>query len=217
MNNKFFAFFESVWGYIDKGSFFREPFKWLYGVISFLNLLFPLFVIYNVSVSGAFDFMSGGEVVACILVFLLFIFLGIMSFSLWMNRLKKLKFTFDDKNDFIAIPVVSHFIQTVGEWVGFYIGVGGCMASLLFVVFGLGGSFERLFGYGILPIGTGLFMVLIYPVFGYLIVVSGRLLAELYRALASIANNTKSLKSSNSNAEVSECAPIEETQADKEA
>lgn len=141
MNNKFFAFFESVWGYIDKGSFFREPFKWLYGVISFLNLLFPLFVIYNVSVSGAFDFMSGGEVVACILVFLLFIFLGIMSFSLWMNRLKKLKFTFDDKNDFIAIPVVSHFIQTVGEWVGFYIGVGGCIASLLFCCFWIGRFF----------------------------------------------------------------------------
>ena len=160
--------------------------------------------------------MSGGEVIACILVFILFIFLGVMSFSLWMNRQKKLKFAFDDKNDFIAIPVVLHSIQTMGEWGGCYIGVRGCIASLLFVVFGLGDSLERLLGYGILPIGTGLLMVLIYPVLGYLIVVPGRLLAELYRALASIANNTKKLKSFNSNVEDAEYVPTKGAQADKE-
>ena len=63
------------------------------------------------------------------------------------------------------------------------------LLSLFFVVFGLGDSLGQLFG--ILPLGTGLSMVVIYPIVGYLIVVSGRLIAELYRALASIANNTK--------------------------
>lgn len=216
MNDKFFAFLASVWEYIDRGAFFREPFKWLYVTISLLNLLFPPYVIYSVIDSGVFRFMSGGEVIACILVFLLFIFLGIMSFSLWMDRQKKVKYTFDDNNDFVAIPVVSHFIQTLGEWIGFYIGVGGCVASLLFVVFGLGDTFEQLLGNGMLPMGTGLLMVVVYPVLGYLIVVSGRLMAELYRALASIANNTKSMRTLKSDFNSTEKISSEETDTEKE-
>lgn len=189
MDNKLFTFFELVWGYIDRGTFYREPFRWLYGTVSVLNLLFPPYIIYTVTDSGVFEFLSGGDIVACVLVFLLLIFLGIMSFSLWMDRKKKMKDILLDNSDFVAIPMVSHFIQTLGEWLGFYFGVGGCVISLFFVVFGLGDSLGQLFG--ILPLGTGLSMVVIYPIVGYLIVVSGRLIAELYRALASIANNTK--------------------------
>lgn len=72
-------------GYIDRGTFYREPFRWLYGTVSVLNLLFPLYIIYTVIDSGVFEFLSGGDIVACVLVFLLLIFLGIMSFSLWMD------------------------------------------------------------------------------------------------------------------------------------
>ena len=41
-------------------------------------------------------------------------------------------------------------------------------------------------------------------------------MAELYRALASIANNTKKLKSFNSNVEGAEYVPTKGAQADKE-
>lgn len=113
MDNKLFAFLDKVWNYIDNGKFYREPFRWLYAVIAALNLLFPLYVIYMAS--RILKFLSGGEVFACVLIFLLFIFLGIMSAHLWFNRQKKVKEYLQEDNDFVAIPVVSHFIQTLGE------------------------------------------------------------------------------------------------------
>ena len=90
MNNKLFAFFEPVWRFIDNGSFFREPFRWLYVAIAILNLLFPLVAIFGTIGSGVFKYMSGGAIFAAILVFILLIALGIMSFVLWMDRQKKL-------------------------------------------------------------------------------------------------------------------------------
>lgn len=191
MDNKLFAFFDKVWNYIDNGKFYREPFRWLYAVIAALNLLFPLYVIYMATDSRILKFLSEGEVFACVLIFLLFIFLGIMSAHLWFNRQKKVKEYLQEDNDFVAIPVVSHFIQTLGEWLGFYLGVGGCIISLIFVIFGLDSYVGDILGGGFLHIGSGFIMVIIYPIMGFLVVVSGRLLAELYRALASIANNTK--------------------------
>ena len=189
MDNKLFAFFDKVWNYIDNGKFYREPFRWLYAVIAALNLLFPLYVIYMDS--RILKFLSGGEVFACVLIFLLFIFLGIMSAHLWFNRQKKVKEYLQEDNDFVAIPVVSHFIQTLGEWLGFYLGVGGCIISFLFVIFWLYSYVGDILGGGFRHIGSGFIRVIIYPIMGLLVVVSGRLLAELYRALASIANNTK--------------------------
>lgn len=191
MDNKLLAFLDKVWNYIDNGKFYREPFRWLYAVIAALNLLFPIYVIYMAIDSRILKFLSGGEVFACVLIFLLFIFLGIMSAHLWFNRQKKVKEYLQEDNDFVAIPVVSHFIQTLGEWLGFYLGVGGCIISLLFVIFGLDSYVGDILGGGFLHIGSGFIMVIIYPIMGFLVVVSGRLLAELYRALASIANNTK--------------------------
>ena len=81
----------------------------------------------------------------------------------------------------------------MGEWLGFYIGVGGCLISLLFVLFGVNDSLGGMLGNSVLPMGVGFSMVIMYPIMGFLIVVSGRLIAELYRALAAIANNTKRL------------------------
>mgnify|MGYP000339992739 FL=1 len=68
------------------------------------------------------------------------------------------------------------------------------MISLLFVLFGVNDSLGGMLGNSVLPMGVGFSMVIMYPIMGFLIVVSGRLIAELYRALAAIANNTKRLE-----------------------
>ncbi len=211
MNNKLFAFFEPVWRFIDNGSFFREPFRWLYMAIAVLNLLFPLIVIFGAIGSGVFEYMSGGAIFAFVLVFILLIALGIMSFVLWMDRQKKLKVQLREENEFVAIPMVSHFIQTLGEWFGFYIGIFGCLSSLLFMLFGGDEMLNRVIGANLLPWGTGVVMLIIYPIMGFLIVVSARLLAELYRALASIANNTKRISDNVSAAPAP--APAQEPEA----
>lgn len=189
--NKLFAFFDPVWKFIDAGSFFREPFRWLYVVIAILNVLFPFVVIFGAIGSGVFEYLSGGAVFACILVFILMLALGVVSFVLWIDRQKKLKESHSEGNEFIAIPMVSHFIQTLGEWLGIYIGLFGCISSLFFLLFGGGEMMKLLGGGSLLPFGTGVVMVVVYPILGFLIVVSARLVAELYRAMASIANSAK--------------------------
>lgn len=206
MDNKFFAFFEPVWDYIDNGKFYREPFRLLYVIMAVLNALFPLWVIYEAVDSGVFDYISGGAVFAMILAFLVLIFLGAMSFCLWFNRQEKVKNSLHEDHEFVAIPVVSHFIQTLGEWFGFYLGVGGCLISFLFTIFGQNDSLGNL-----IPVGTSVLMIIMYPVTGFLIVVTGRLIAEIYRALASIANNTKKF------AESRQCVDTPEVQADADA
>ncbi len=193
MNKKLFYFFDPVWRYIDNGSFFRKPFCWLYIIIAILNLLFPLGIIFGAIGSGVFNYMQGGAVFAFILIFIFMLALGVMSFVLWIDRQNKLKELLPENNEFVAIPIVSHFIQTLGEWIGFYIGMFGFFVSLLFVIFSGNEMINQVLGFNLLPFGSSIVMLIIYPIIGFLIVVSARLLAELYRALASIANNTKQI------------------------
>lgn len=105
----------------------------------------------------------------------------------------KLKEAIQEENEFIAIPVVSHLTQTMGEWLGLYIGVIGTLCSVVIAIFAAN---EIRY---ILPIPSGMFFLM--PIYGFLIVVFARLLAELYRALAVIANNTRKLTKTEAKAE----------------
>lgn len=95
-------------------------------------------------------------------------------------------------DDFIAIPVFSDFIQTAGEWAGTWIAVVGGLLSLLLSLI-LGDDMflmNRALGFGFLDFS---FMgIVLFPIYGFLIVIVARVVAEIYRALAAIANNTKS-------------------------
>ncbi|MFR4025738.1 MAG: hypothetical protein ACLTZY_08565 [Alistipes indistinctus] len=94
-------------------------------------------------------------------------------------------------DDFIAIPVFSDFIQTAGEWAGTWIAVVGGLLSLLLSLI-LGDDMflmNRALGFGFLDFS---FMgIVLFPIYGFLIVIVARVVAEVYRALAAIANNTK--------------------------
>lgn len=46
----------------------------------------------------------------------------------------KLKEAIQEENEFIAIPVVSHLTQTMGEWLGLYIGVIGTLCSVVIAI-----------------------------------------------------------------------------------
>lgn len=105
----------------------------------------------------------------------------------------KLKEAIREENEFVAIPVVSHLTQTMGEWLGLYIGVIGTLCSVIVAIFAADGIGHML------PIPSGMFFLM--PIYGFLIVVFARLLAELYRALAVIANNTKKLAKAGTKAE----------------
>lgn len=185
MNNKLFTFLDPLLGYIDNGRFFREPFRWLYVIFAVLNLLFPIAILVIVIDTGFFKFAEGKAIFAFILIFIILCGGAWGSYLLWMNRKNKLKEVIQEDNEFIAIPVVSHLTQTVGEWLGLYIGVVGTLCSLIIALLAAN---ELQY---VMPVSTGIFFLM--PIYGFLIVVFARLLAELYRALAVIANNTKKL------------------------
>ncbi len=191
MENKFFTFLDPVLGLIDNGSFFRKPFRWLYTLLAVLNLLVPVFIL--VTAIDNHIFRAGGKYVAAfILILLVFCALAWFGFQIWWNRRNKVCISSQAGDDFVAIPVFSHFVQTSGEWLGMYVGVGGCLLSLIAFLF-LGDEsamLGRSIGAGTLIQGSLLGCVLCV-IYGFLIVVVARVLAELYRALASIANNTR--------------------------
>ena len=200
MNNKLFTFLDPLLGYIDNGRFFREPFRWLYVIFAVLNLLFPIAILVKVIDMGFFTFAEGKAIFAFILVFIILCGGAWGSYLLWMNRKNKLKDIIQENNEFIAIPVVSHLTQTIGEWLGIYIGVIGTLCSLIIALFAAN---ELQY---IMPVSTGIFFLM--PIYGFLIVVFARLLAELYRALAVIANNTKKLAKTEAKVE----AKLEDTE-----
>ena len=190
MESKFFTFVRPYLDYIDSGRFFRQPFCWLYSVLAVLNLLFPLIVLAQSCRLGVFH--AGGKVViAFIIAFLVLALGGWISFQIWWNRKNRIMQSSKQGDDFIAIPVFSDFIQTAGEWAGTWIAVVGGLLSLLLSLI-LGDDMflmNRALGFGFLDFG---FMgIVLFPIYGFLIVIVARVVAEVYRALAAIANNTK--------------------------
>lgn len=125
------------------------------------------------------------------LLFLCWLWDGWISFQIWWNRKNRIMQSSKQGDDFIAIPVFSDFIQTAGEWAGTWIAVVGGLLSLLLSLI-LGDDMflmNRALGFGFLDFS---FMgIVLFPIYGFLIVIVARVVAEVYRALAAIANNTK--------------------------
>lgn len=187
-DNKFFSFFEPVLKYIDTGKFFREPFRWLYAILAILNLLTPIVLLVMAINNDLFRYGGGRMIAAFILVWLVIAFVSWLGFQIWWNRRKKIYSVITAHDDFVAIPVFSNFIQTFGEWLGMLIGIGNPMLILIVAVF-LKGDTSMLR----LPlVGSGaLINIVLHPIYGFMIVVVTRVIAETFRALAAIANNTK--------------------------
>ncbi|MDD8019977.1 MAG: hypothetical protein PHU81_02165 [Acidobacteriota bacterium] len=188
MENKFFGFVKPYLSFIDQGHFFRQPFSWLYGLLAILNLIFPLYILFSKTdiFKGPFKF-----VLVFLLIWVVIAFAGWIGFQIWWDRMMKIAASAATGAEFVATPIFSHFIQTLGEWFGTLfaiVGFGGALISMI-LVGDDGYSFLRLIGLRF-P-GRGWLGILLMPIIGYLIVIFTRFLAEQFRALAAIANNTK--------------------------
>ena len=191
MDNKFFTFLKPAIAYVDNGSFFREPFKWLYMLFAGLSLFMPLYLLYKIIEANVFDFLSGKYIFVIILAWLIVAFFGWLGFQLWWDRKDKVVTTSRESDEFVATPVFAHFIQTFGEWLGIFIGVAGFLVSILAIlIIGDEGAYV-LQQVGLGFASSGLVGVLLMPVWGFLIVVATRFVAEQAKALAAIANNTR--------------------------
>ena len=190
MQSKFFTFIKPYLSFIDDGHFYRKPFSWLYILIAILNLLVPLDVLYRAFDHRMFD-APANYVITFLLVWLVIAFVSWLSFQLWWDRKEKVKNITGEGDRYTATYGFAHFIQTLGEWLGTWIGlVGGSVALLTSVILGDEGRYlTRELGYDFLQ--SGLLFIVLMPIYGFLIVVGTRYLAEQGRALVTIANNTE--------------------------
>ena len=190
MDNKFFTFIKPYLSFIDKGDFFRKPFSWLYIAFAVLNLILPFYILYTAIDNNIFDtfYTPAKFIIVFILVWIVIAFAGWVSFQLWWDRKNKVTETSVENSEFVATPVFAHFIQTFGEWIGTWIGIVGFFVALLATI--ILGS-DAVYSIGVPFIQSGIASIILIPIYGFLIVVGSRFLAEMCRALASIANNTK--------------------------
>ncbi len=193
MDNKFFTFLKPYLDFIDKGHMYRRPFSWLYGLIGVINLIIPLLLLYQLLSGGALTH-SANMAIASILIWIGVAVGGWFSFQIWWDRMSQVSSSSEENDEFVATPVYSHLIQTLGEWIGTWIGVVGTFSILVAWIFlgQAGGMMLQRMGIPFLE--GGLIMVILTPIYGFLLIVTSRFLAEQFRALASIANNTSSLK-----------------------
>lgn len=184
-DNKILNFLDPALKYIDSGAFFRQPFKWLYILIGVLNISLPISFIGTLS--DAWDYLSGSSRFAAVIILLITIALAFIGFLVWYKRSMTLKQDAGVSSRFIAIPVVANMLQTIGEWLGIIIGVGGFAIILIALIFG-GEELRYVIGSRV-----SFLAVIACPIIGYITIVLFRFLAENCLALASIANSAKSI------------------------
>lgn len=189
MENKFFNFINPYLAFIDNGAIYRKPFNWLYTIFAILNILAPLVIFYIAIDKDIFD-APAKFIFAFLLIWIVIAFASWISFQLWWNRKSKVMQTSSIGDDFVATPVFAHLVQTFGEWIGTWIGIVGFLVPLIVLVIAgdEGGFLLRSLGIGF--IYKGIVGVLLMPIYGFFIIIFARFLAEQFRALSSIANNT---------------------------
>lgn len=190
MENQFLTFIKPFLTYIDEGHLFRKPFKWLYTLLAIINLLFPLTVLYTAIENEIFK-SPGKILMVFLLMWILLAFGGWLGFQLWWDRKSKVSAFTTNSDEFIATPTLAHFIQTLGEWLGTYIGVVVTGVAIIFTVL-VDQQGEWMLSLIDLPfLQTSFQAILTMPVVGFLVIVVARFISEQIRALAAIANNTK--------------------------
>lgn len=190
MDNKFFSFIKPYLLFIDNGHLYRKPFSWLYILIAVANLIWPIYIFYEAASNRIFN-SPAKFIIVFIIVWLIIVFVSWVSFQLWWDRSSKVTSTSTEGDEFVATPVFSHLIQTFGEWLGTWIGIVGFSFALLATII-LGNDANYLYyQMGVPFLESGFVYIFLMPIYGFLIIVIARFIAEQFRALSSIANNTK--------------------------
>lgn len=190
MDSKFFKFAEPLLTFIDKGDFFRKPFRVLYMIMAVLSIIMPLVYIWRMVDDKMFS--GPGKIVVGLILFLLVLcFAHWIMFQIWWSRKDKVNQVKNENDEFVSTPVFAHFIQTSGEAMGVFFGIVGAGFSLVATIFFGDAASAISRSVAISANDYGILGIVIFPVFGFLIVVFSRFIAEQVKALTTIANNTR--------------------------
>ena len=200
INSNLWSFAEPYFRYIDSGEFFRKPASWLYAASAALSLLAPVVLFLTGVTLGIFraPFIVAAVALLCLLVIGL---AGIVNAQLWWDRRSRIVAIMEigkSGHGFVAIPMLSHFIQTIGESIGLWVGIALFGSTAL--ACWLGAEAANIFYYLPLPGSGGLSSVRGAPaiilspmllLFGFIacysITLVARGLAEMIRASATTA------------------------------
>ena len=155
---------------------------------------------YNrLSPSGAFHTPNNKvlSVIGLVLFCLFILLIGFVCALVLWNRSVELKNLNSDDDKFTAIPVVSHFVQTIGEYVATYIATMG-FATILIAV-----AFKTCFGEFLLDelyfinlkqlsqqYELGIPYLLVPIVAAFFVLWTTKIIAEAIKTFVAIANNT---------------------------
>lgn len=177
--NKFFNSIHNFFDYLDSALFFRHVFLGIYYLIALVCVVGALLLTLNTSSIIGYSANAFIKVLTVIII----LFFGFIGIFYWIEKAKKLKVILKKDDDIIVIPLVADLTKNIGDFAGIVVGVGGFIIFFLIAIFSSAPFLPSL--------GTALAALLI----GFLIMVSFRLITELYKAIASIANNTKQILS----------------------
>jgi hypothetical protein len=189
MNEKILKFIAPVLSYVDSGKLFRKPFSWLYIALAALNVVVPFYLLY-IAIDNQVFSAGAKYVFAFLLTWLVIVAACWVGAQIWWDRHEKVQGTSLDGSEFPATPVIAHFIQTFGEWLGAWVAIVGFGFSLFATIF-LREEAQILGLMLNLPMDNGVWGAILYPIYGFLVIVVTRFIAEQFRVFASIANNTK--------------------------
>jgi len=188
---KFYTLIKPYLQHIDNGLLFRTPFSWMYAFMAIFNLLLPIYMLIEAWNNHVFEVLAAKYLAVFFLIWLLIAFVSWLGFQIWWNRKFDVLKTYHKGDEFVATPVFAHFVQTLGEWLGTWIGIVGFSVSLVAtLLLGSEGKY-MLQSVGLDFMETDFLFAILMPVYGFLIIVFSRFLAEQFKALTTIANNTR--------------------------
>jgi len=185
-----FLSIRSILSGLDKGTIIIIPFRWMYNLNALLSLLTP-FILYFFGVKNNILEMPSKYVYSFYIMIFIVMIISWMTFQLWWDRKSKINKLFNDGDEFIATHLFAHSLQTIGEYLGIWIGIGGFFIYLLVYIVTRNENDYYMYQIGYFYNKTSLITVFLYPIFGILCIATFRMFSEVIRALPAIANNTK--------------------------
>ncbi len=131
------------------------------------------------------EIKGGSSVVGLIIFSLMVLIIGALNFLLWWCRLLDLKTLIKVQDKFVATPVASHFIQTLGESLGLTVCVWGSFTALIYFTCNL-----CIGQFGLNYTSLGVISIFLPIVIGFFIVFIFRIFSELLKAVIVLANNS---------------------------
>lgn len=194
--------------WIDNGKFFILPMKGIYyllSVLPFLWLIVLPYLYYQAFDSGMLTYANAWtKIVGVLFMIVFYVFVlavCIFNFYFWFHRCKKIDHVVKVGDQIVAIPLFSHFVQSLGEMYGLSVAVVTPVLIIILYLFGVLTGVDALGATGgdnyLLIILLGLLFVIIYSVVsiivGFLIVLITHFLSEIIKLPAQIANDVRDL------------------------